>query len=158
MFTLLRVCKTAEGNVARRLSYEARLPKPWFVDERPATRVQPPHLASPESLTQELPPDVPEHIVALHDVLRTSPHLELGGLQVRPPPSSLPGPPLVEAARPKGRRRRGGTDSGRGVPDASSGPWRWVVLAQVRVHIVVQLLCSFPTFIERVLTPRNGSR
>ena len=150
MFALLRLRNGVRSNAIRQLSSQSTSATPWFVDDR--VRPQPPHFALPSGsarVTQasSLPPDLPEHIVALHDALCKSPHLEQGGVVVRPPPSTLPGPVLVEDTKPKGRRRRGGTNGGLGVPDASSGPWRWVVLAQVR-HLLLYSL-SLTSLVSR---------
>lgn len=145
MLSLWRVCKDVERNAVRHMSSQASLSTPWFVDN--SARPQPPHFTSTSRTAQasKLPEDLPEHIIALHDALCKSPHLAQGGVDVRPPPTTYPGPPLLEEQKPKGRRRRGGTTVGTGVPDASSGPWRWVVLAEVR-----QLLLSSSPFTSGV--------
>lgn len=150
MLSLRHFNNCLRQNTARLLSSYApssSSARPWFVDDDRDTRLQPPpHFSSPAQ-TSTLPDDIPEHIIALHDALCKSPHLQAGGVQVRPPLPTHPGPVLLET-QPKGRRRRGGTNSGIGIPDASSGPWRWLVLAQVRVcasKYTFLLSSSFPS-------------
>ncbi|EJD06074.1 uncharacterized protein FOMMEDRAFT_59638, partial [Fomitiporia mediterranea MF3/22] len=108
-------------------------PTPWFVDqEYLPTRAHPPHSASPNPPQETLlPPDLPPHLNKLHSELSRSPHVERGGVQIRPPPASEAGPSLPSAL-PKGRRRRGRTDIGLGVPDNGGTLWRWIVIAQVK--------------------------
>ena len=118
---------------------EERLP--WFVDPDFAAKKVP-----SESLLEHqpipgpsrtvgtkikpLPPGVPSLISELYYELAKSPLLEPGSLEVRNPLPSMPGPPLPKSF-PKGRRRRGGTDFGEGIPDPEGGLWKWIVLAQV---------------------------
>ena len=113
------------------------IPKPWFVDDVQAGVTQPliDHSASSvlkgdAKSTSSLPPDLPEYLLSLHEELSKSPLLEPGGLEIRHPVDTPPGPPLP-FSMPKGRRRRGGTDAGEGVPEHVGGIWRWVVLVQV---------------------------
>lgn len=103
---------------------------PWFVD-KDYTRPPPPHI-SPRVPHQPkpLPPDAPEHLANLHNVLCKSPLLEAGHVEVLPFQPHQPGPSLPNQF-PKGRRRRGRTEFGVGIPDDSGGLWRWVVMAQV---------------------------
>lgn len=107
---------------------------PWFVDEEFASRAQPPHLEPPSENAQDTPQslsaDIPDHLKQLHSELSKSPHLEPWGVEIRPPLITQPGPPLPHQM-PKGRRRRGRTDFGLGVPEPEGGLWRWIVLAQV---------------------------
>jgi hypothetical protein len=77
-----------------------------------------------------LPPDLPAHLVILHEELLKSPLLEPGRLEITHPVDTPPGPPLP-FSMPRGRRRRGGSDAGEGVSEHVGGIWRWVVLAQV---------------------------
>jgi len=111
------------------------LETPWFVDEDFASRAQPPHLASAsegaEGPSLSLSADIPDHLRQLHSELSKSPHLEPWGVEIRPPLITQPGPPLPHQL-PKGRRRRGRTDFGLGVPEPEGGLWRWIVLAQVK--------------------------
>ncbi|KAI0648269.1 hypothetical protein C8Q79DRAFT_1067100 [Trametes meyenii] len=120
-------------------STPASSPLPWFVDpseEAPAPSLYALRAAAPQAsakpvapLPASLPHDHP--IVRLHSELKASPHLEPGTLLVcRPIPTSA-GPPLP-ASMPKGRRRRGRTYVGEGVPQDTSGIWEWLVVAQVK--------------------------
>ncbi|KAI5122986.1 hypothetical protein M0805_006864 [Coniferiporia weirii] len=140
MLSLLRPCRVSlKGHLQTKRALSA-LPNessmPWFVDKEFERRVVPPHLVpSPgtagPSREGELPFDLPKHLVSLHSELRRSPHLEPGGVEICPPLRTLPGPPLPSVL-PKGRRKRGRTELGLGIPDVDSGLWRWVVLAQVK--------------------------
>jgi hypothetical protein len=115
------------SSFSRRVFSSSTSSVPWFVDTQPALtiRQKPPHLP------QSLPENIPAALGTLHAVLSNSPHLEPSTLQVREPIQIMVGPRLPYA-RPKGRRKRGGSYFGEGVPDVSSGIWNWIVLAQVR--------------------------
>ena len=129
------------------LSTPACNPKPWFIDEEPTpakSNGTPPIVDDrPVSSSRgmvvvsaaPLPPDLPTHLLNLHAELAKSPLLEPGRLEIRPPLYTPPGPPLPSAL-PRGRRRRGGTDVGTGVPEPEGSMWRWIVLAQVRLEIL----------------------
>lgn len=124
------------------LSTQACTPKPWFIDHEPTSTItKSAHLLTgdiPVSSSQgmdvvsqaPLPPDLPDHLLSLHAELAKSPLLEPGRVEIRSPLPTPPGPPLPFAL-PKGRRRRGGTNLGVGVPDTEGSLWRWIVLAQV---------------------------
>ncbi|KAF7796934.1 hypothetical protein EIP86_008120 [Pleurotus ostreatoroseus] len=79
----------------------------------------------PSSILEESP------IAQLHAALASSPFLEPGTLLVTEPIPTALGPALPRN-EPKGRRKRGRTYSGEGIPDSGTGLWRWVVLAQVK--------------------------
>ncbi|EIW85000.1 hypothetical protein CONPUDRAFT_149864 [Coniophora puteana RWD-64-598 SS2] len=104
-------------------------PTPWFIDPSPPKPRQPtPHAAQSAA---DLPADLPHPLRELHAALSVSPHLEPGTLFVgRPTPIPF-GPPLP-LTEPQGRRRRGGTYSGEGLPDDGAGIWSWMVMAEVR--------------------------
>ena len=114
-------------------------PVPWFIDPSDA-RPPPAHPSafpspspnSPLASVTPLPPSIPPSsiISRLHSALLTSPHLEPGTLLVRDPIPTDLGPPLPDSV-PRGKKKRGRTYAGEGVPDHSGGPWSWVVLAQV---------------------------
>ena len=109
---------------------------PWFVDTEFVSRHQPPHLATPSKPEQSnttvlLPSDLPDYLKKLHTELSKSPHLEPWGVEIRPPFPTQPGPPLPHQL-PKGKRKRGRTEFGLGVPEPEGGLWRWIVLAQVK--------------------------
>ena len=138
---LLRPCRTIVGH---RVSLRAHLASslvlrssssaaatPWFVDPEFVGRPRPPHIPGPSMGVKPLPLGLPALLVTLYGELSKSPLLEPGALEIRTPPPSAPGPPLPKTA-PKGRRRRGGTDFGEGVPMPEGGLWKWVVIAQVR--------------------------
>jgi hypothetical protein len=97
---------------------------PWFVDPGYSSRPAPPHLPSkPSDSHPPLPEGVPNALRHLHAALADSPHLPY--------------------SPPRGRRMRGGTDSGeglegriKGLPE-SGGIWNWIVLAQVRNELAI---------------------
>ena len=91
---------------------------PWFVDKE-FTRHPPPHISASPRVPhppKPLPPDAPEHLANLHNALCKSPLLESGGVDVLPFNPHQPGPSLPNQF-PKGRRRRGRTEFGVGIPD-----------------------------------------
>ena len=99
---------------------------PWFVDPEP-TRDTPPHLSAKPT---DLPEHLPTSLKHLYTELYRSPLLDPSALTVRTPVAIPPGPPLPETI-PKGRRQRGRTYSGEGLPEEESGGiWSWMVLAQ----------------------------
>lgn len=103
--------------------------RPWFVDPEPVvTRQLPPHLA-PKS--HDLPPDLPVPVKELFHTLGQSPFLEPSTLEVKAPSPVSPGPPLPKTI-PKGRRGRGRTYSGEGIPYEQGGIWNWFLIAQVK--------------------------
>ena len=77
-----------------------------------------------------IPLGVPGILRTLHKDLSVLPHLDQSVLEICKPIESSVGPPLPHAL-PQGRRRRGRTDYGMGVPETSGGLWKWIVLAQV---------------------------
>src|ERR1700722_2571748 len=97
----------------------------WFVDSEPR-RAIPPHLKSP----LEVPENAPDHLKPPHSQLSNSPHLDLSTLVVCPPISFQPGPPLPHSL-PKGRRQRGGSYAGEGIPESLGSIWSWIIMAQV---------------------------
>ena len=107
-------------------------PLPWFMDpadvapKRPQR--QPRHVLPLAPLPAAISPE--SAIGRLHATLSTSPHLEPGTLLVREPISTANGPPIPQAV-PKGRRNRGRTYAGEGIPDPGAGIWNWIVVAQV---------------------------
>ena len=107
---------------------------PWFVDEQPLQRRDPPpHMAPRSHLERKpLPEGVPPILSTLHAELSKSPLLENNGVEVCHPLPTLPGPALPSSI-PKGRRQRGRTEFGMGVPDTGGSLWKWIVLAQVRI-------------------------
>ncbi|KAI0668515.1 hypothetical protein C8Q78DRAFT_1081373 [Trametes maxima] len=114
-------------------------PLPWFVDPSEEASTSSPYArraAAPQAPTKPvapLPASLPhDHpIVRLHSELKASPHLEPGTLLVCQPIPTAVGPPLP-ASMPKGRRRRGRTYVGEGVPQDTTGIWEWLVVAQVK--------------------------
>lgn len=124
------------------LSSLPNAPTPWFIDQQYSeARHHPPHMI-PSTSAQEssLPADLPAHLTALHSELSRSPHLERGGVEICPPLATEPGPSLPSSL-PKGRRQRGRTEFGMGVPDLGGGLWRWIVIAQVRNDTTSYLRC-----------------
>ena len=114
-------------------------PLPWFVDPSEAAarqeqikrqRIAPRFVTPLAPLPTSLPEDSP--IAKLHAALATSPHLEPGALLVSEPIPTAVGPSLPLTAS-KGRRKRGRTYGGEGIPDPGAGIWSWIVVAQVRV-------------------------
>ncbi|KLO18833.1 hypothetical protein SCHPADRAFT_844446 [Schizopora paradoxa] len=126
---LQRHCLASASTSSKRFNQTSTLP--WFVD-KDFSRPPPPHILSrvPQQ-AKPLPPDAPEHLANLHNVLCKSPLLDAGHVEVLPFQPHQPGPSLPNQI-PKGRRRRGRTEFGLGIPDDSGGLWRWVVLAQVK--------------------------
>ena len=116
-------------------SSATRRSTPWFVDQETAgSRQPPPHFPSDPTAAEQgkpLPPDLPACLSALYSELSKSPHLERGSVEICSPPPTEPGPPLPNSL-PKGRRQRGRTEFGLGIPDEGSGLWRWILVAQVR--------------------------
>jgi hypothetical protein len=148
---------------------------PWFVDPSYEDRPDPPHLprgtqsstsdssassSSPGTHARERPshPPLPADAASspalstLYEALSTSPLMEPASLTVCAPPR-IPSGPALPTAQPKGRRKRGGTEKGRGVTERlekmdgadlgefglrmkgvpeTGGLWKWVVLAQVK--------------------------
>jgi len=135
MFNAIRQCtRTFERQLAtgKRFNQSSSSNSiPWFVDKEFA-RPPPPHISLrvPQQ-PKPLPPDAPEHLANLHHVLCKSPLLDSGGVEVLPFQPHQPGPSLPNQF-PKGRRRRGRTEFGIGIPDNSGGLWKWVVVAQVK--------------------------
>ena len=109
---------------------------PWFVEvEHSDINQAPGHPSLAQRVIKRLehpplPAEVPDIIARLHAELSNLPFIESRGLEVTIPPPTPPGPPLP-AALPKGRRRRGGTEAGRGLPEPPGGIWKWLVLVQV---------------------------
>jgi len=104
---------------------------PWFVETEGPThsvnRHTPPHLApKPHELPENISPGIKELFLQLSK----SPVLEQSTLRVERPVAALPGPPLPRTI-PKGRRKRGRTYSGEGLPEEPGGIWDWVITAQV---------------------------
>lgn len=142
MLSKLRTCRPPSSRLFSSISNSKT---PWFVDDDPvSSRQQPQNTVQPIIRENSLPPELPPHLVKLHEELSRSPHLEPGNVEVRPPLPTEPGPPLPSAL-PKGRRRRGRTDFGLGVPDTTGGLWKWIVIAQVRY-----LLCFSKKFEKRI--------
>lgn len=142
MLSKLRTCRPPSSRLFSSISNSKT---PWFVDDDPvSSRQQPQNTVQPVIRENSLPPELPPHLVKLHEELSRSPHLEPGNVEVRPPLPTEPGPPLPSAL-PKGRRRRGRTDFGLGVPDTTGGLWKWIVIAQVRY-----LLCFSKKFEKRI--------
>ncbi|KAH8117586.1 hypothetical protein DFH11DRAFT_1575900 [Phellopilus nigrolimitatus] len=154
MLRLLRPCRIAVEShsflTRSGLSSVAGHSTPWFVDQDFAhSRPAPPHLSPPSEFSsalqaQSLPSDLPIYLTALFAELVNSPYLEQGGVKIGPPLPTRPGPPLPSAL-PKGRRRRGRTEYGLGVPDVEGGLWRWIVIAQVRVGTFLFIFCYLST-------------
>lgn len=120
--------------LSRTLSTTASTPStPWFVDEQPTWRREPPpHMAARTPLqSKPLPHDVPLVLSTLHAELSKSPLLESNGVEVCQPIPTLPGPALPSSI-PKGRRQRGRSEFGLGVPDGGGSLWKWIVLVNVR--------------------------
>ena len=148
---LLRPIRCGTHAQARCLSSStAGFPKPWFLDAEPTSvtssvtrpNVNGHQVSASQGVIIEtaiLPPDLPEHLHELHAELVKLPLLEPGRLEIRPPLDTPPGPPLPFTL-PRGRRRRGGTDAGVGVPVPESSLWKWIVLAQVSEHIFYYLI------------------
>lgn len=115
--------------------------RPWFVDPtEEASRLPSWKKRQGLSHRKALPlPPLPSAISEdspigkLHAALASSPHLEPGTLLVREPIPTAVGPPLPLVV-PRGRRKRGRTYGGEGIPDPGVGIWNWVVIAQVRLH------------------------
>lgn len=124
----------------QRLLSDVALPpaRPWFVDPEPVnSRELPPHLL-PKS--HDLPPDLPVPVKELFHTLSKSPFLESSTLEVKEPSAIPPGPPLPKTI-PKGRRGRGRTYSGEGIPDDQGGIWNWIVTAQVMSLLKYPVFC-----------------
>ncbi|KAJ3546759.1 hypothetical protein NM688_g5480 [Phlebia brevispora] len=113
-------------------------PLPWFVDpsevaQTPSTRIRHPTSPRAHAPLPPLPSSIPEdsHVARLHAALASSPFLEPGTLLVTEPIPTADGPALPRT-EPKGRRKRGRTYSGEGIPDSGANLWNWVVIAQVK--------------------------
>lgn len=129
---------------------------PWFVDpadepgpsSQSAHHLDKSHSASP--VMQPLPISAPEPLKLLHAELSKLPQLELTKLVVRPPPQIPLGPMLPESI-PKGKRRRGKTFSGFGIPNvAGGGTWNWVAMAQVNYCLCSTAWYNIITFLVEV--------
>ena len=120
-------------------------PLPWFVDPSDSRYTPQKRVPRARNLLPlaPIPAAIPQdsHIARLHAALATSPLLEPGTLVVTEPPQTAVGPPLPLVAT-KGRRKRGRTYSGEGIPDPGSGIWSWVVIAQVHTY---KLSCADPS-------------
>lgn len=111
---------------------------PWFVDpsdtvpKAPSSFTRNRNAADSHAPLAPLPVLLPEDspIVQLHAALASSPFLEPGTLLVSEPIPTALGPAL-QRTEPKGRRKRGRTYSGEGIPESGSNVWDWVVIAQV---------------------------
>ncbi len=108
------------------LSLSSRVP--WFIDSSEASLTQ--QTSSQKGMLPPLPPGIPVALQTLHAQLAQSPYLEPSRLLVRDPIPQPAGPPLPMST-PRGRRKRGGTDSGEGLLEPGD-LWNWIVLAQVR--------------------------
>jgi hypothetical protein len=108
---------------------------PWFIDSSEASLTQ--QTSSQKGTLPPLPPGIPVALQTLHAQLAQSPYLEPSKLLVRDPIPQPAGPPLPMST-PRGRRKRGGTYSGEGLFDPGN-LWNWIVLAQVRLALVIQL-------------------
>ena len=148
MLSLLRRRRTV-NNITRRVSqsfsndvrsssrpfFQEQTVVPWFVDHDyvPKSRAPPPHLRAASRPPQPLPAGIPSHLATLHDALTKSALLEPGGVEIRRFVPHLPDPSFTTSQIPKGRRMRGRTDFGVGIPQpqGAGGLWKWIVLAQV---------------------------
>lgn len=110
---------------------------PWFVDPDPdpvpqnfIERVPPPHLR--HDGPPPVPHDAPQPLKELHAQLSQSPHLDQTKLLVARPSDIPEGPPLPDLPErlAQGRRKRGRTYAGEGIPMTGGGIWRWLLLAQ----------------------------
>lgn len=128
---------------------------PWFIevehfDLNPTPPIELPSLARRVIKRLEHPPlpaEVPDVIARLHAELFNLPFIDSQGLEVIIPPQTPPGPPLP-AALPKGRRRRGGTEAGKGLPEPPGGIWKWLVLVQVEQFLHNLHLSGFLTHLS----------
>ena len=107
--------------------------RPWFILDTPAMPREP----LPDSGRAPLPPldeSIPDGhpLRTLQTHMRALPLLDASTVQIgRPLP--LPQGPSLPQTIPRGRRRRGGTYAGEGLPLPGGGDmWDWVVLATVK--------------------------
>lgn len=126
-------------------------PHPWFVDPSDVTPSKPseslpqqPQQSATQNTQQLIPsPPLPKELspstplARLHSKLTASPFLEPGTLLVTRPLPTEPGPPLPASA-PKGRRKRGRSYVGEGLgsEEVEGALWQWVLIAEVRVHVL----------------------
>ncbi|KZV99105.1 hypothetical protein EXIGLDRAFT_606152 [Exidia glandulosa HHB12029] len=110
--------------------------RPWFVLDTPGpSRIR---LEDEDDDAQPEAPAIDASIPASHPLrtlsehLRGLPLLEARSIQIgRPLP--IPAGPALPFSSPRGRRRRGSTYAGEGLPLPGSGDiWDWVVLATVK--------------------------
>ncbi|EJD46087.1 hypothetical protein AURDEDRAFT_113783 [Auricularia subglabra TFB-10046 SS5] len=106
--------------------------RPWFVVDPPpsAQPSAPSPLGSLPALDASIPETHPLHTLRTH--LARLPLLEPSSVQIsRPLP--LPSGPSLPSRLPQGRRQRGRSYAGEGLPLPGGGDiWQWVVLATVK--------------------------